>query len=274
MKKKKKSKLKDTDFVIGLEHNALSSLSHGIEHFVDRGTTDNIKFAIIHIFHAVELFLKARLAKEHELLIYAKPEDKIDDNAFTVNFNTLIKRLENSGVTFSKTDLCDLHALRLIRNSIEHHKIKKNREDVKFYIGRTARFLETFLKNELDIALKDEIDESVYRTLAEAIYSYEERLQNAKNEIEELLPVDLKDRSTEYEFVICNACGEETVVIPDPRSDGSGEKKTHCFFCGEKYFYDHCNRCGSPVLSLQELKYDDYSPCSDCWHEIMSSDKY
>lgn len=270
---KKKNKMKETDFVIGIEQNALSSLSHGIEHFVNGETTDNLKFSIIHVFHALELSLKARLAKEHELLIYAKPEDKIDDNAYTVSFNILIKRLENSGVVFSKNDLCDLNALRLIRNAIEHHKIRQNKEDVKFYIGRAARFLESFLKDELDIILKDEINDDVYRTLAEAIYSYEERLQNAKREIEALLPVDLKDRFTEYEFAICDFCGEETVVIPDPKKDIT-EKKTHCFFCGEEYFYDHCNRCGSLILSNQELKYEDYSPCSDCWHQIMSSDKY
>lgn len=286
---KGKIKRKESDFVLDLEHNALSSLLHGIKHYVDalallnakfskpyKLITDNFKFAIIHIFHSVELFLKARLAKAHPLLIYSKPENEINDDAHTVGLEVLLGRLNNIGVIFEKEDRSDINSLRKMRNSIEHHKIQKDIEDVKLYVGRAARFLEKFLEGELDITLKEEIlkedfqeGEDTYKILSEAIHSYEERLQKAKEEMEKYLPVDIKDRFTDYEIITCDTCGEETIIIPDDRYE---DNHTKCFFCEEEYYYKHCTRCGLPVLSYKSLEDGDYNPCSDCWHEIMSRD--
>mgnify|MGYP001576791238 CR=1 FL=1 len=284
-----KNKRKEPDIVLDLEHNALSSLLHGIKHYVDalallnarfsiphKLITDNFKFVIIHVFHSVELFLKARLTKAHPLLIYSKPENEINEDAHTVGFEALLGRLSNLGVIFTKEDRDDLNALRKMRNSIEHHKIQKDIQDVKLYVGRVARFLEKFLKSELNITLKEEIleedseeGEETYKILSEAIHSYEERLQNAKEVMEKILPVDIKDRFTDYEIISCDTCGEETIIIPDDRYE---DDRIKCFFCGEEYYYEHCYRCGLPVLSDKPLEDGDYNPCSDCWHEIMSRD--
>ncbi|MBI5223566.1 hypothetical protein HY990_04030 [Candidatus Micrarchaeota archaeon] len=286
---KRKIKRKESDFVLDLEHNALSSLLHGIKHYVDalallnarfsiphKLITDNFKFAIIHVFHSVELFLKAKLAEAHPLLIYSKPENEINEDAHTVGFEALLGRLSNLGVKFTKEDRGNINALRKMRNSIEHHKIQKDIEDVKLYVGRAARFLEKFLEGELDITLKEEIleedseeGEETYKILSVAIQSYEERLQNAKEEMESFLPVDIKDRFTDYEIISCDTCEEETIIIPDDRYE---DNRTKCFFCGEEYYYEHCTRCGLPVLSYKPLEDGDCNPCSDCWHEIMSRD--
>jgi len=236
---RRKIKRKDSNFELDLKYNALSSLLHGIKHYVDalallkaslsippKLITDNFKFAIIHVFHAVELFLKARLANAHSLLIYSKPEHEINDDSYTVGFDVLLGRLKNIGVILTKEEKDDLNALRKTRNSIEHHKIHQDIEDVKLFIGRATRFLEKFLEDELDITLKDEIlkeddweGEETYRILSEAIHSYEERLQKTKEEMQKYLPADLKDRFTDYEFVFCDTCGEETIIIPDDRSE-------------------------------------------------------
>lgn len=280
---------KKEDFVLDLEHNALSSLLHGIQHYVDalallnarintpqKLTANNFKFAIIHIFHAVELFLKARLAEAHPLLIYSKPENEINDDSHTVRFEALMGRLKNLGVIFSKEDRQDINALQKMRNSIEHHKIEKNMKDVELYVGRAARFLENFLKNELGMTLKKEIlkedpekGEETYRILAEAIHSYDERLQRAKEEMNEHLPADLKERFIEHEIVLCDTCGEKTIVIPDDRYE---DDQTQCFFCREEYHSKHCTRCGHPILSDSPLGIESCNPCSDCWNDIMSRD--
>lgn len=285
-KGKGKRKGKGADFSLDLQHNALSSLLHGIKHYVDALAllnaryskprdliTDNLKFSIIHVFHALELFLKARLAEGHPLLIYLKPENEINDDSYTVGFEALLGRLKNLNVVLTKEDRGDLNALRKIRNSIEHHKIEVGMDDVKSYVGRAARFLEKFLERELDISLKGEIlredneeGEETYRILSEAIHSYEERLSRAKEEMETYLPRDLKDRFTNHEIVSCNTCGEETIIIPDPTRE---DPLTHCFFCGEEYHYEHCTKCGIPVLSFNELDDSDYNPCPDCWREML-----
>lgn len=261
---------KKPDFVLDIEKNALSSLSHGIEHFVeDDDDNDNLKFAIIHVFHALELFLKARLAKAHPLLIYSKPECAITDDAHTVGYDLAIGRLRNIGVEFSEDDIKDLDALRKRRNSIEHHRIHANKEECKNYIGRASRFLDNFLKVQLNMSLKDSITEDAYKTLEEAIYSYEERVEKAKEEMLELLPSD-KERYIDNHTEICPMCGEETILVPDPTLD---HETVHCFFCGEKFYYEECTECGRATFSSNPISEDEYNPfCDECWDHKMSKD--
>ena len=47
----------------------MDSLVHGVEHHIHGSREYDRKYVILHVFHAVELFLKARLAKYDELLI-------------------------------------------------------------------------------------------------------------------------------------------------------------------------------------------------------------
>lgn len=56
----------EPDFSFSLQENAIDSLQHGIEHFLEENQAGrNLKATIIHVFHAVELFLKAALATVH-----------------------------------------------------------------------------------------------------------------------------------------------------------------------------------------------------------------
>ncbi|WP_375491261.1 hypothetical protein [uncultured Nostoc sp.] len=56
--------------VVKLEENAMDSLVHGVEHHLYGRRNTDWKYVILHVFHAVELFLKARLAKHDESFIY------------------------------------------------------------------------------------------------------------------------------------------------------------------------------------------------------------
>lgn len=67
-----------------------------------KSNTNDLKFAIIHIFHAIELYLKVRLVKESPLLIYTYPEKQINEDAHTVQFESLLGRLGNAGVDLNK----------------------------------------------------------------------------------------------------------------------------------------------------------------------------
>lgn len=56
----------DDDFHFDLVENAKDSLSHGVDHFIEAqesGDPSHLKYTILHTFHAIELYLKARLAK-------------------------------------------------------------------------------------------------------------------------------------------------------------------------------------------------------------------
>lgn len=170
---------KNNEFVLSLEENAKDSLIHGIEHFTaDKRQTD-LKYAVLHTFQAIELFLKARLAKEHFTLVYESPE-KTGDNSKTVNFHTLLNRLDAVGVKLSEETREDLFELQKYRNKLQHHRFSEEKITVKERIGRGVRFLENFLEKELNFILKRELDDLSYRILSEAIYSYKERLLQAQ----------------------------------------------------------------------------------------------
>ena len=62
----------ENKFELSLEQNALDSLVHGVEHYVNEEKPTDLKYTILHVFHAVELFLKARLAKNDPSSIFKK----------------------------------------------------------------------------------------------------------------------------------------------------------------------------------------------------------
>lgn len=264
-----KEKASVSDFVLDIEKNAFSSLTHGIEHFIESDTTDNLKFAIIHVFHAVELFLKARLAKEHPLLIFTKPECEIDEDSHTVRFDVLLGRLRNVGVNLGDF-VPDLAALRRVRNSIEHHRITATKKDVRSYIGRASKFLNGFLERELGMTLQDELEDDKYKVLYEAIYSYEERLKSALGAIEKLMSADEENR-LKCKIVSCSECKEQTIVIPDSTYSG---KRTRCNFCMEEFYYTKCSECSKTILSNRD--FDETimrGICRQCWDDIRLRDR-
>lgn len=103
---------------LSLNENAVSSLVQGIRHFTAEATTADLKFAVLHVFNSIELFLKERLAREHEHLIFRFPENAKTEDPETVNFKSLIERLKSVGVELSLNDLKDLNRLRKARNKI------------------------------------------------------------------------------------------------------------------------------------------------------------
>ncbi len=52
----------------GLIENAKDSFTLGAEFFVQKGRKTYLKHTVLNLFHATELFLKARLAKVHPIL--------------------------------------------------------------------------------------------------------------------------------------------------------------------------------------------------------------
>jgi hypothetical protein len=123
------SSLNENDFVLDLEQNAMDSLVHGVEHYVNEERPTDLKYTILHVFHAVELFLKARLAKNDPLSIFKKRR-----NNHTVGFQEAIELLNDLGVNISEQNQNDLNALHRIRNSIEHHQIQRSRSDIEHYL--------------------------------------------------------------------------------------------------------------------------------------------
>jgi hypothetical protein len=246
------------DIVLELKENALDSLVHGVEHFLSDQRRTDLKYAVLHVFQAVELYLKARLAGVHPILMLARPEEYENPDAKTVDFGPLVKRVEAVGALISEDDLEVLEMVRRKRNQIEHHRVAMNKQGASDLIGKTVRFLESFLSEELDIILKDELDKMTFDALSEAIHSWEERLERARALIQELIPPG-KD-GLAYRCLDCPECGADTVPVPNP----SDKDEIECFLCKNTFKLSTCTVCGDHNLGTDEI-------CDSCQERIFDS---
>lgn len=230
-------------FVLGLEENALDSLTHAVEHFLAEERETDLKYTVLHIFHAVELFLKARLALVDSKLIY-KNSEKTGEDDLTIGFFEVQKRLQSIDVNLSQRHLNNLDELRKLRNKIEHYRIQASREEIENYVGRAMDFLDLFIERELGISLKEKLTEldgdgETYRTLSMNWFSYLMRMAEAG--------ISLHPKHQEHQILSCEVCGEEAIAIPDPTTTGD---TAHCFSCQRHYDVDYCWRCEGVILSL------------------------
>ena len=244
-----------------LKENAIDSLKHGIEHYLESDDQTDLKYAVLHIAQAVELFLKEKLFREHYLLVFSKPE-KANELSKTVTLDECIQRLSAAKIDFDVDEVNAFRKLQEYRNQIQHFKVKLKREDVTYEIGRALKYLELFLDNELEIVVKDELEKELYDAYCEAVYTYDELLKKANKEIDSYLPMDKEKHY--YKTDWCPACSNETIVYPDNRN---GDNNTvECFFCKEVFEVKECIRCGGLIFGDTEE-----SVCGTCWEDIMTS---
>lgn len=234
-----------------LEENAVDSLLHGIEHFIDSTDVRYLKYAVLHIAQAVELFLKERLNREHYLLVYLKPENS-KPNDKTVNIDEAIKRLISAKVRISEDCIKAFQNIQNFRNQIQHFKISVNRETVKIELGRTLKYLEKFLLLELNIKIEERINKENYKIYSEAVYSYEERREVALQKMHELINCNKNNINCNGEY--CPNCGSLTILFPDLRFGSSNI--VECYLCKEKFESRVCNKCGDLVFEKEGIYHD------------------
>jgi hypothetical protein len=246
------------NIVLELKENALDSLVHGVEHFLSEKRRTDLKYAVLHVFQAVELCLKARLAEVHPSLMLSRPEEHGSSDPKTVEFGALVKRVLAIDATISTDDQEVLEMVRRKRNQFEHHRVAMNRQYASDLIGKTVRFLETFLSEEMEIALKDEVDETTYHALSEAIHSWEERLERARREINELIPRTKEGMA--YRLLDCPECGTGTVPDPNPGI----KDEIECYLCRNTFELSTCDVCGDHHLDRDDI-------CESCTDRIFDS---
>jgi hypothetical protein len=255
--------------VVKLEENAMDSLVHGVEHHLYGRRNTDWKYVILHVFHAVELFLKARLAKYDESLIYRKNGNTVgSDEAIDLlvrearlSLFQYVERQESGKYKLSRA----LDALRKARNSIEHKEVALNPDEVKEFLGAAFVFLDTFVAEELGLSLKTELDnldealreelsengadiddlehQNTYRTLSMAYLFYIRHMRT------EGIPIsDPKEKWIDHEYFTCEMCDEEAIAVPDPTAKYL--RVAHCFNCLAEYTVHYCLRCGDSYVSF------------------------
>lgn len=218
-------------------------------HYINRDAYETaIKHAILNIYNSIELLLKEQLAKIHPIFIYIDINKKITDDSKTVGLAEILVRMENLDIPLTREQATALQDLQKIRNRIEHHQFEKS-EKHKIFVGKALKFLLEYLPNINGDKLEEIIDdEDNYRTVIDAILSYEERIRKA-----------LVDARVEaYEIVICPYCEEDTLAIETSRGN-------YCFFCLAEVDVVQCDYCGTYIHPDDE----SFGSCSNCLPERL-----
>jgi hypothetical protein len=330
---------KQQKLAITLEENAMDSLVHGIEHYLYGKRKSDWKYIVLHVFHAVELFLKARLANHDEKLIYTNyksghtvncveaierlinevniPLDnyikcksnskreaqwkvlllfwwkgycKIQNNwhlkaaLFDLWLISLDKYLASRKIKYQLSG--ELEELRKARNDIEHKEALLDKDAVDKFLGVAFRFLDDFVSRELGLSLSEkleELDELRWEEVVEAGIEKEDvpeqdsyqalslaYLSYIKYMSDRGIPLHPKER-VDYSFFACEQCGEEAVILPDPRSYST---ITYCYNCRAKYEGHTCARCDQTYIEyLGEWEKGDNPPEHPDLESLLNSEE-
>lgn len=247
--------------------NGIDSIKHGIEHFLT-GEKDNInyKYAILSIFHGLEMILKEKLLRINPILIYNDIDKEINEDQQTVGFDRLYIRLKNTGIELRSSDYRIIKKIQKIRNQIEHKEVAIDINETKLIIGSSIEFLIKFMRKELGKELKDEVsDDDKYKTLVNMINFFDEQIKLVEEEIEkEISQIDPKERSA-VDIAFCPECNERTIIIR------KNAKEATCRFCKEKFNVYYCINCSIPILK-QYIIEDDIL-CDVCKDDLFGEKK-
>lgn len=131
-----------------LLRSAFEVLEHGLWHFFRSDTTTDLKFAILHIDQAIELFLKERVRRGGKS-VYKNPKETISIwDAYRILEQDLDCRIPEKP---------DLELLHEERNIIQHKYGNPNSEDTAFNVERAMHFIARFTKDELGIDLANHV---------------------------------------------------------------------------------------------------------------------
>lgn len=252
------SKKKADMLRFSLVENGIDSIKHGIEHFVK----SDYKYAILHIFHGLELLLKESIYRTHPILIYKNIDKPVREDSHTVGFDVLVVRLENLKLIKLDTECIALRNLQIYRNRIEHKSVTLNKKTAEDMLGESLKFIFKFSMEKLNIDLKKYVGESEWKEIEEIIVSYDERMKMAIEKMNDVIPAG--EDSLLYQKLECPYCWNETVLY-----EPCGSNETKCFFCHEPVYIFTCESCGVPYAFAGRRS---EQPCDACWERLMSND--
>lgn len=195
---------------------------------VDAMPQDDVQsqsFAALHLWTAIEVLVKARLAAEHWTLVLDKPDQasraKFKSGDFrSVGGRQALERLQKlCGVEVSTADMDNVSAVESLRNRVAHFSLQGvEPAAVAAGLARGLLFLLRFLESEVEPNLDRSLrllSESTRKAVVERLHEIEEvvRLRMAALEPE---------LSAHGLCIPCPRCGQVAVVV-----DGGGR----CLFC-------------------------------------------
>ncbi|WP_424363079.1 hypothetical protein [Methylocystis parvus] len=224
--------------------NAVDSLRIGMKFFLEERSYSNHKHAILTLFHAIELFLKERLAQANPLLIYKNIDVKIADDSQTVGVREALARLENLGLGVPADEKKIIEDIQRIRNRIEHHRYDHSEKEDNATIAASLKFIMYFVEFALERKLDGHIEASILREINNRVFEYNERSALAEHRLHEWLHsrwpdwnAEQEDTPKEFEGTLpCPECRQDWLVI-------GWHEKPFCFHCNTTVDASVCEEC-------------------------------
>jgi len=152
---------------LSLLENAYDYLNCSLEFFVrarKHNSQREWKFAILNLTHGIELLLKERLRREHELLVYANLDKykSISRETPTVTWQVLIERIKFIlREDFGKIDKGRINRARELRNQMIHYDVVLLFPNVYHDYANLWNFTNEFIEKILNENLFDKIDKDL-----------------------------------------------------------------------------------------------------------------
>lgn len=128
-----------------LLRSAFEVMNHGLWHFFRSDNTQDMKFALLHIDQAIELFLKEKVRGEGKS-IYKNPKETI---TIWGAYEILTKELN-----IIIPERPDLELLHEERNNIQHKYANPSPQDAAFHMEKAMNFIRRFVKDELHLDIE------------------------------------------------------------------------------------------------------------------------
>ena len=258
--------------------------SNGLDYLVDvvdRLATDPgvlpdaraLKYAVLHLQAATEVFLKARLQRDHWTLVFKKPETasrtafdsgKIESSCSTEEAFTRLTRI--TGLALPDKALEAVKGLAKVRNALQHYGLTASAHSVESHAAEVLNFLLPFIADHLLPDLEDEQRAEAERSLVLVrgrVQRIDAYLTKRRNE----LRIELKD--VQDRTVSCPECEQLALVL--------GDSRPGCRFCLKTW--------DDPGVAAEEYAWQRYGLdpclpgadeageaiyCPDCEHEAMT----
>jgi hypothetical protein len=255
--------LKQTELLDRLVENALGFLSHAIE-----ALEDAPKFSVIDFYTAVELFLKARLLREHWSLVVTKNPDWekfVSGDFASVTFDEACIRLDKvvqSPVPPRARGKFD--AVRLHRNKMVHffHVGEKSQH----HVIEDIAIEQLHAWSELHQLLLQQWKE-VFNPWQKELAKIESQLQRHKKylaaKFEAVKPRLDEIAASGQDICACTLCNFPAAVMID--GDVSGLREGTCLVCGaaNTWLSMKCPSCGEDAIL-----YDGGHFSCECGHSL------
>lgn len=209
------------------------------------------KYAILNLAQSIELSLKEKLRREHEILIY----ENIDYPKDTIGASKTLKRLKViCNIDLSSQDIKFIKTATELRNFIIHSEFSLEEKASKINFAHLLGFLHHFYQQHLDIPLDTIIHGKLWREALSVMDFSEKLFKSAEKIIEE-------ENISSDMIWMCPYCNCEAFVIQD--------KINSCYVCGFEDEVIKCYDCKCYFMRgcCTEVQIEDGSfqyVCHDC----------